>query len=265
MALQISGVRRYGAAPPPTWPNASNTGLAGLGIDPGSLSTSTYVTLNDDEQVLEDMYIDGTVYVNAENCIIRRCYIDCSNDYFGIDPTNSPGLIVEDCTIVGTELTAACITDGHDGATYRRLNLSGSMDGIKLGIGATLEDSYIHDLSQTEESHNDGVQIETAWDITIRHNAIYSRDTSAILMGGGEVRESAQNCLIENNYLDGGAYQLYGPSGGGNVLNGPSANVRILNNTFGPNYLHGHFTAWEYTGGNVWLGNVDHLGNPVIA
>lgn len=265
MALQISGVRRYGAAPPPQWPNATNTGLAGLGINPNNLSQQNYATLSDDGEILEDMYIIGTVYVNAANCIIRRCYIDASNDYFGIDPFFSPGLLVEDCTIVGTANTAATITDGHDGATYRRLNLSGSMDGMKAGIGATIEDCYIHDLSQTETSHNDGIQMETAWDITIRHNAIYSRDTSAILMGGGEERESAQNCLIENNYLDGGAYQLYGPSGGSNVLNGPSANVRVINNTFGPNFLYGHFTAWEYTGGNVWLNNVDTFGNPVIA
>lgn len=264
MALTISAQRKVGPVVS-NRPDAFNTGVAGVGINPATLPTRSYTTLSDDDEVLEDYFIDGTVYVNAANCIIRRCYIDASNDYFGIDPTNSPGLIVEDCTIVGTASTAACITDGHDGATYRRLNLSGSMDGMKAGTGATIEDCYIHDLSQTAESHNDGIQFETAIDITVRNCAIYSRDTSCILMGGGEERVAAVNCLIENNYLDGGGYQFYGPSGGANVIGGPSQNVRFLNNTFGPTYTYGHFTAWEYGPGNVWSGNVDHLGNPVTA
>jgi hypothetical protein len=263
MALTISAQRKVG--PVSQWPNASNTGLAGIGVDPGSLTTASYTTLNTDGQVLQDRYITGTVYVNATNCIIRRCFIDASNDYFGIDPTFSPGLLVEDCTIIGTASTAATVTDGHDGATYRRLNLSGSMDGMKAGIGATIEDCYIHDLSQTEESHNDGIQFETAIDITVSHCAIYSRDTSCILMGGGEERAAAVNCLIENNYFDGGGYQFYGPAGGDNVIGGPSEDVRVIGNVFGPNYTYGHFTAWEYGPGNVWTGNVDHLGNPITA
>lgn len=254
--------------PPSSWPDATNTGIAGVGLTPDDLTLhgSDWVNIPANT-TFQNYRVNGMLRVSTANVIIRNCYIN-SNDFWGVDADGSTNLLIEDCTFIGTVQGNACVLDGGGGGTYRRLNISGAQDGAKMNTNALMEDCYIHDLSSTAESHNDGIQFGTANGITIRHNYIDSRDTSAILMGGGEARVRAINCLIENNYLNGGGYNFYGPTapdGGTNVSGGPSVNIQVLNNTFGPIFGNGRVTQWEagLDNSNVFSGNVDHLGAPV--
>lgn len=246
--------------------NETNVGYLGS-LDDLVVHASDYITLRDGD-TLEGYRINGTIAVIGSNVTIRNCYIETGNAW-GVDADGSTGLLMENCTIKGGPTTGACVLG--DGGVYKRLNISGSLDGAKGNSGSRFEECYIHDLSSTEDSHNDGIQFGTANGVQVVRCKITARDTSAILMGGGEARAAAKDCLIKDNFLDGTegepvGYTFYGPTapdGGTNVSGGPSQNIVVTGNVFGPNYTFGYVTQWEEGIGNVWANNTTHNGNPV--
>ena len=56
--------------------------------------------------------------------------------------------------------------------TLTRVNIHGTVDGLKLGSNVMVQDSYIHDLVIANDSHNDGMQNMDGANIVIRHNTI---------------------------------------------------------------------------------------------
>lgn len=235
------------------WPDATTTGAR------GTLTPLGYTTVNVAGTVIENRRVAGNIVVNAANVIIRNCEFLDDYAYFSIDASGATNLLVEDCTFLGA--SSCAVLDSGGGNTYRRLDIRNSPDGFKIGNGGTLEDSYIHDLTEYDpetDPHMDGIQFTGGTDITIRHNRIVMGDhaTSAILMSSG-TDGGGNNCLIENNYLRGGAYTIYANQAG-------TTNMRFLNNTFDPMWVgYGFVTNYAAGTGNAWAGNVDLDGNVV--
>lgn len=252
------------------WPNATNTGPTGtLTVD-----NRSSVTITTNNTIIENRNFTGTqIAVNpgVSGVIIRNCQITISG-FWGVDMMGI-NCLIEDCRFVGTwGGVAAAVGTSGGGCIIRRCDISQTSDGLKLNVGDLAEDCYIHDLWVLGESHNDGIQFGTADSITVRHCWISSPDTSCILMGGGESRPPAQDCLIENNWLQGGGYSFYGPYGASVTPPGPSSNIQVINNKFStaqhPNGgFYGPNTQWEDGIGNVWAGNVwadgPNAGQPV--
>lgn len=243
--------------PPSEWPDATNTGIAGVGLTLGDLTPSNGFTAVSGE-TYQNLRVTGTITVPAgrNNVTIRNCYF--TPGFWGIDGDGSQNLLIEDCTFVGGgDSGIACGIN----TTIRRCNISGAPDGIKGKGGAVIEDCYIHDLFvDFEDPHNDGIQFmdiaSGTRPIVVRHNWIESPDTSCIAMFAGQVGSSSIGILIENNHFIGGGYNIYWPGSF-------ATNVQCLNNEFG-NYGFGPSTDWFTHPTNVWSGNINHVtGLPV--
>ncbi len=229
----------------PGGPAGGKPGPHNTGVPQGTvLQPSGSITVEEDGAVIEDLEIDGQVTILADNVTLRRCRIR-SSDYYPIRyfDNDNVGLVVEDSEIIGTsEDVTAGLSFGH--YTVRRVNIHGGADGLKVGDNTVVEASWIHDLGNYPEQHNDSLQSTGGRGIIIRGNFLDAADSSTAFQMGGE---PSHDTLIEGNWLSGGGWTLN--------LSGPiGENLRINNNRFarnaayGPASVEGPFTQ----SGNVW-------------
>lgn len=219
------------------YPDETNTGVpAGT-----TLTSSGTITVTKNGAIIENKDIRGQVMVQANNVTIRKSRIT-SGDYYPIRYDNPyRGLVVEDSEIAstGTDGTAA-MSFGY--YTARRLNVHGAADGFKADNSATIEDSYIHDLAITAESHNDGVQTTGGSNVTLRHS-------TCILKEGGnaciQFGSADSGWLITDNLFSGGGWTLNGGQG--------QTYMTVTNNRF--TREHGYGPGSLGSIGLVWTGN----------
>jgi hypothetical protein len=158
----------------------------------------------------------------------------------------------------------ACL-DGiwaHD-AKLRRLNIHGTVDGIKAGDNVTLEDSYIHDLSWFASdpnqgggaTHNDDVQTLEGHHITLRGNVLLAGSKGNAAYQVTQDFGPTGDLHIENNWLDGGGCRLNFAHKGGPT---PLTNIYVVGNRFGRGskfqcpILVSTQTVLSKNSGNVW-------------
>ena len=141
---------------------------------------------------------------------------------------------------------------GDTNFTARRVDVHGCENGFDLDQNVTIEDSFVHNLYNSDISHTDGIQfagghykivdgeyvrdadgnfvvVSNAANLTIRHNTIDAYNptdqqdaTSAIISNHG----SDTNILIEANLLAGGGYTIYCDQ------NSTGINYRVVDNHF---------------------------------
>jgi hypothetical protein len=210
-------------------------------------------------QVIEGKDFHGCVLVRAANVTIRNSRITCTPGY-AVESGDNTGssLIIQDSEISCNDGPGTAL--GEANITARRLNIHGCENGGDLNQNIDIRDSYIHDMYNTASNHMDGIQLSGHWangwvsgslNITLVHNRILglgadgSQGTSAIISNPGGVDT---NVLIQNNFLDGGAYSLYCDR------NGTATNYRVIDNDFGRRAAYGPWTscADEQISGNVW-------------
>jgi hypothetical protein len=235
------------------WPDATNTGYLGA---QASLSSTAAFTAGTAGATYQGLLVSGPITVTAANVTIRNCVINAG--YWGIEVTSAAsGLLVEDCTIIGGG-NCGVMDDGYAGnVIYRRLNISGGSDGMKLsGSYRTIEDCFIHDLYvEAGVSHNDGIQCYSGDHFTFNHNRIDSPDTSCIAMFQGQGAWEA--ITITSNRLGGGAiYPLYAPGTSG------TPPIVVTGNVFAE-WGNQPVTDWVVASGWEWSGNTDLSGQPI--
>jgi hypothetical protein len=146
--------------------------------------------------------------------------------------------------------------------TLTRVNIHGTVDGVKLGDNVTVEDSFIHDLAMFNDSHNDGMQSLGSDNVVIRHNTVVVTGgaTSAIMLSTGSA-SSMKNIVIDANLLGGGAYTVYGGyQKGVDVLSRVSgvviSNNRITTSVYARGGAYGPFSSVDAPAvtftGNTW-------------
>jgi hypothetical protein len=267
----------------PAYPDASCTGVppgTQLTVHEGDLTVSTANT------VVNGLDLRGCVFVDAPGVVIRNSKVSCS----GSEAIQSPdgrytgtGLLIEDSEIdcLGTAGTGI----GDTNFTARRVNVHGCENGFDLDQNVTVEDSYIHNLYNSDEAHTDGIQFAGhyrmqngqyvrdagghfivdpgAANITIRHNTIYDYNTTDHLNGTSAIisnRGGDTNVLIEANLLAGGAFTLYCEQGATGV------NYRVVGNHFSTafNPKVGAYGPTTECSDETTSGNVYHeTGKPV--
>ncbi len=192
----------------PKYPSASCTGVpagTSLTVVNGDMTITAAGT------IIEKKEIRGCISVNAPGVIIRKSKIiaDC---FYVVDRSAAGGtaLLIEDSEISCDNNNGTGI--GEEGVIVRRVNVHGCENGFDINSDFVVEDSYIHDLTQTgSDPHTDGIQINpNAHDVSILHNTIYAftngvNGTSAIIQPPTNMTDIS----IKNNLVAGGAYTIY--------------------------------------------------------
>jgi hypothetical protein len=224
------------------YPDETNTGVpAGT-----TLSNSGSITVTTDGAIIENLNITGSVTVLANNVTIRKTRIT-SGDYYPIRyfDNNNTGLVIEDSEIIGTngDVTSSIAFTNY---TARRVNIHGGADGLKADANVVIEDSYIHDLTVTSSSHNDGIQATGGTNVTIRHNTCKLSTTigaNACIQIGTE-SGSNTNWLVTNNLFDGGGWCINAGAGNSNMV---FTNNRFTRNAgYGPGDIQGSTYTGNY-------------------
>lgn len=242
-------------------PNASNTGVpAGTSLSVVN-GDQTYST---NGQVITGLDVHGKVTIKGNNITLKNSIVrgpqggGCTNAA-AID-IQGTGITVQD-TEVAISKPTACI-DGiwAKDATLLRLNIHGSVDGVKTESNVTIQDSFIHDMSYFKsdpnqgggDTHNDGVQ---AWadssNLTLKHNTIQMNTTT----DNSALQTSASNMHIDSNWLTGGGCTINIAAQATKAKS--LSNIWITNNRFGGSsyncpILISNKTTLTQNSGNVW-------------
>jgi hypothetical protein len=259
---------------------ASNTGLAGVGINRDTLPLCD---LKPDQYgwlwpasgtVIREKRIENPICLAAGNITIERCWFKLT-----VDPGNgmpmitdfdfnrmkacSSAVTIRDCDIDGTFLPdpagsrAGFPSVGTVGA-WQRNNIYGVGCGWVSsgnGIAILVENNYIHDLRTGLTSHDDGLTIRsrTSPISVFRNNRI---DAHTIHCTGALFLQATFGFLdslyIEGNLLEGNGYNLILEWNGYGY-----GRIRARNNRFSPV----GFGAGYVDGGGGWLGWQDMYVN----
>lgn len=255
---------------PATFPDASNTG-----VEKGKqLTASGPLTVTANYATIENLEIHGSITVKADNVTIKNVRIVTgAGDYWGVDQAEShSGLIIEHCEIRGDgkdQLNDAINNDGGM-LTVKANDLSAMEKGVETSTGL-IADNYMHDPGPDQEQSSNLIAAgPIANNLVVRHNTLLNslRSTSDLLMGNGNTPDPVHDVTVEDNYLAGGAYSLYG----GVTDNYPhgSYNIVVRDNVFSRRFFpHGGFYApdssFDPSGrGNVWSGNVWEFGQGAV-
>lgn len=245
----------------PNFPTDSTPSTTTLTLSAGDLTTSS------NGQIIQDKEITGSVIIQHNDVIIRRCWVH-NWSIFGIDAedaafTNGHPAIIEDCLVSAPTSGTGSTAILNSNIIVRRCRVRDAENGFDLGHDVNIQDCFIYPLYNVGGAHADGIQTQSggpAANITIRHNTIFCRGTD----GGPEVdgtsciicaigTTSFNNIFIDHNFFAGGAFSLYGPQ------STTGTNVQITDNHFGTNFNStvGAFGPWtDATDESVVTGNI---------
>ncbi len=266
-------------------PDATNTGVP----------TGTTLTIVSGDQTFDSTYdgqtiagkdFRGFIKVTGSNITFKNCIFHggkaTSNTALldtQVEDSTAPythrggkNLIVEDSEFV--PMNPSVLIDGiwGENLTILRVNVHGSVDGMKLSNNSTVRDSYIHDMqwyavdpNTTDGTHNDCVQILDGTNIQVVHNNLnpngsYANSSVQITQDFG----TTGTVLLDSNWADWGGYSFNISQKRNSDLSGTLNTVSVTNNRFGH---HGEYGAVKIgTGvtlaafsGNVW----DDTGLPI--
>ncbi len=243
-------------------PGPQNTGPS----DPSILQSVGGLTITQDGTVLENVFVHGSIFIEANNVTIRNFKVDSGMAPYGIRATGGhSGIVIEDGELIN--VNSAHIYGG--GFEARRLNLHESGgDGFKCTNDVIVEECWVHHLGTNPGAHSDCNQTRAGNNFIFRRNfmdlpidigAPYKQNAAFIMQtGDGPI----DNILIEDNWLDGGNFTVYienklPPAGSSRPNYGDPTNARLINNRFGRNFRYGtlNSTGYVYVSGNRWDDN----------
>ncbi|MFT5198674.1 MAG: hypothetical protein ACI87O_001332 [Planctomycetota bacterium] len=233
-------------------PGPHNTGPR----DPAALRKVGSITVTKAGTVIENVHIEGTLIIRADDVTVRNFVVDGQGSRYGVRcNSGNKGIKLLDGEVYN--VTSSGVFGG--GFTARRLNVHESGgDGFKTSSGSTVEYCWVHHLGTAEGAHADANQSRDGQNLIFRGNffdipidigAPYKSNACLIIQTGlGPI----DNVLIEENWLTGGNFTVYITDKGAG--HGPPTNVRVLNNHFGREYRYGVLDMFGYVHleGNRW-------------
>jgi Right handed beta helix region len=217
--------------------------------------------------VLSGLYIPYNVVIEASNVTVNDVQVVVNGGNFGISLAHTTNVTIENSTISGLNSTTGRVGYAIDdvygdstGMVINANNISYFKTAIQMNTGL-IENNYIHDPGYVSGDHTNGIFDNGGTEqMTIENNTILNNlsQTDDISLDAESANAPVANKTIENNFLAGGSYSIYG----GNSLGNTISNIVIEGNRFGQLYysLGGQYGPDAYfatTGtGNVWSGNV---------
>jgi hypothetical protein len=242
-------------------PAAGNTGV---------IAGTTLTVLNGDQTLATDNAvvanadIRGYVRITGKNVTIRNSIVRggaarCSAAVIQVEGS----AVIEDVEIAPASPNACLDGVWAAATTLSRVNIHGTVDGVKAGNDVTVQDSWIHDLTYFRtgapgggETLNDAVDTRGKRRITLRHNVLFPGDNANAAYQVTQEGGASGDIRVENNWLDGGHCVLnFAHRGGGPT---PMGGIAVVNNRFG---RHSMFvcpillstqTNLSANSGNVW-------------
>jgi hypothetical protein len=260
------------------YPGATNTGVpAGTTLKsvPGQVSsgpgwsysaTDNNVTVTGNGTVLSGLSIPCTLVIDASNVTVNDVQVITSGA-FGITLTHTAGVTIENSTISGTNATTgrvdSAIDDVYGDSTAMTItgnNISAFRTAMQISAGL-VQGNYIHDPGYLSGDHTNGIVTAGGTEpMTINDNTIFNSlgQTDAITLDAATAGATVANKTIENNFLAGGGYSIYGGDGQTN----PTSDIIITGNRFGQQYFAkgGQFGTVAYYNpagtGSTWTNNI---------
>jgi len=200
------------------------------------LKASGSLTITTPGAVIDGLLITGTVTVSADNVTIKNSRIMNT----GAIPVRNNGanLVIQDTEINGQGKGNPAVA--YNKYTLLRVNIWNVAEGPRISGGSvTIQDSYIHNLVQVGSNHTDVIQSTGGSNIVLRHNTLLAYNPTSGIKGNasfqfGEENGTIRNCVVENNYMNGGNYTVNG--GGGGTTGAACA---FSNNKFGHDFRYG--------------------------
>jgi hypothetical protein len=261
------------------YPGATNTGVpsgttlksvpsqvsSGPGWSYNATTNAVVVTVNG--TVLSGLSISGNLTINASNVTVNDVQVVTVGS-FAISLTHTKNVTIENSAISGTNATTGRVNVAIDdvygdstGMTIKNNNISLFRTAMQISTGL-VQGNYIHDPGYIAGDHTNGIVTNggTA-PMTINDNTVFNSlgQTDAISLDASTGGVAVANKTIENNFLAGGGYSIYGGDG---PSTNPTSNIVIKNNRFGQQYFAkgGQFGAvayYDHTGsGNSWTSNI---------
>ncbi len=221
----------------PQFPDASNTGPSDESLVP--IAPTQQKLIVDEPGLYENFHVER-VQIKTPGVTLRNFRVTLDDpDYWvavwfqpGVQDGN-PRTLLENGHITSPVPSG---TTGINGShfTARRLHVDHMEDAFD-GNNYTIEDSYIHDLIRYEGAHNDGVSTGRG-NVEVKRCTILLPNQQTAAVNIVPFAEPIDNVLIEDCYLNGGAYTIYVRAQAGQPT---PTNVIIRNNAFGRDYLFG--------------------------
>ena len=270
------------------YPGAANTGVPSgttLKSVPGQVSSGrgwyynapwNAVIVDAKGTVLSGLYIRCNLRIDASNVTVKNVHVVTGGN-FGISLTHTTGVTIENSTISGQNATAGRVSSAIDdvygdstGMVLQGNNISYFRTAVQISAGV-VNGNYIHDPGYLAGDHTNGFYTNGGTEpLTIENNTILiSRtQTDTINLDAGTAGVPVANKTVENNFLAGGGYSIYGGTSPGN----PTSHILIEGNRFGQQYYprggrYGPVAYFAPRGpGNTWSGNIwDTTGKAIPA
>jgi Right handed beta helix region len=216
--------------------------------------------------VLSGLSIPCNLVINASDVTVKDVQVSTSGN-FGISLTHTTDVTIENSTIAGLNATAGRVSYGIDdvygdsaGMTIKDNNISYFRTGMQISTGL-IQGNYLHDPGYISGDHTNGIYVNGGTQpLTIEGNTIFNSQaqTDAINLDAGAAGVAVASKTVEDNFLAGGGYTIYG----GTALGNTTSTIVIKNNRFGQQYnpQSGTFGAVAYynpaAAGNTWTGNI---------
>ena len=261
--LIASGGGGGGACALPNYPDASCTGVpAGTTLTP---SAGTLIVTTNDSTV-DGLDVSGSIVIrNATGVTIKNSKTEgivIEGDALNLA---NPRLTIRDVEIQcpgasGDKGVQASNVPGGFGDHARnftaiRVNVHACEDAFFVDDNFTVQDSYIHDLTDCPTCHNDGFQIfgETnGQNILVQHNRIYAIDTSGLQFNQTvSPPPTFSNVDVTENLMAGGGFTLYCPQV-------TPTDFNVTNNAFSTIFfptVGGFLPSTECADDENWSGN----------
>jgi hypothetical protein len=262
------------------YPDATNTGVpagttlqtvptqvsSGPGWSYVSNGSSSYVEVSGNGASLSDLYIPFDLDISASNVTVNDVQVVTSGNY-GISLRNTANVTIENSAIGGQNATSGRVDSAIDdiytdstGTVVKDNNISDARNGVMLSAGL-IQGNYIHSPGYISGDHTNGIyDFGSTTALTINDNTIFNSldQTDAITLQASSSGQTVANKTIENNFMAGGDYVIYGGSGDDNA----TSNIVVTNNRFSQQYYsasgyYGPVADFSSTGaGNIWSGNI---------
>lgn len=200
----------------PVFPGAANTGLAGIGVNPGSLTPQGATTYSTSQTVTGKKFT-GQVQVTGDDVILSGCQFA----WGGADTipvlVNANRCKIQDCQFLPTTGLAyyICVEAiGGDGLQVLRCDMSTCENGVTLQTtspltNVTIQGNYIHDLTGPD---CDGIEVYAGSFVNILGNTLVqgtgAGNESSVNIAPWQPGVSVDHVTMQGNFMDGGIVSI---------------------------------------------------------